>query len=101
VGRTPVALLSPEEAHQLFAGIPTDTLIGLRDRALITPEWQKKNFINEIAAGGHPSTPIHKQRLAEDGQCPRRSAEAQTSTIADLDGGRITPGSQPDPSLIG
>lgn len=32
-GKTPV--LSPEEAHELFAGIPTDTLIGLRDRALI------------------------------------------------------------------
>jgi site-specific recombinase XerD len=32
-GKTPV--LSPEEAHELFAGIPTDTLVGLRDRALI------------------------------------------------------------------
>src|SRR3954454_1234007 len=32
-GKTPG--LSPEEAHQLFAGIPTDTLVGLRDRALI------------------------------------------------------------------
>jgi len=32
-GKTPI--LSPEEAHELFAGIPTDTLIGLRDRALI------------------------------------------------------------------
>jgi site-specific recombinase XerD len=32
-GKTPV--LSPEEARQLFDGIPTDTLVGLRDRALI------------------------------------------------------------------
>jgi site-specific recombinase XerD len=32
-GKTPV--LSPEEARELFSGIPTDTLIGLRDRALI------------------------------------------------------------------
>jgi site-specific recombinase XerC len=32
-GKTPV--LSPEEAHELFAGIPADTLVGLRDRALI------------------------------------------------------------------
>jgi site-specific recombinase XerD len=32
-GKTPV--LSPEEAHELFASIPTDTLVGLRDRALI------------------------------------------------------------------
>jgi site-specific recombinase XerD len=32
-GRTPI--LSPEEAHQLFASIPTDSLVGLRDRALI------------------------------------------------------------------
>jgi integrase len=32
-GKTPV--LSPEEARELFTGIPTDTLIGLRDRALI------------------------------------------------------------------
>ncbi len=32
-GKTPV--LSPEEARELFNGIPTDTLIGLRDRALI------------------------------------------------------------------
>jgi site-specific recombinase XerD len=32
-GKTPV--LSPEEAHELFAAIPTDTLVGLRDRALI------------------------------------------------------------------
>jgi integrase/recombinase XerD len=32
-GKTPV--LSPEEAHELFAGIPTDSLVGLRDRALI------------------------------------------------------------------
>ncbi len=32
-GKTPI--LSPEEAHELFAGIPTDTLVGLRDRALI------------------------------------------------------------------
>jgi site-specific recombinase XerD len=32
-GKTPV--LSPEEAHELFSRIPTDTLIGLRDRALI------------------------------------------------------------------
>jgi len=32
-GKTPV--LSPEEARELFDGIPTDTLIGLRDRALI------------------------------------------------------------------
>jgi site-specific recombinase XerD len=32
-GKTPI--LSPEEARGLFEGIPTDTLIGLRDRALI------------------------------------------------------------------
>src|SRR5208337_1399525 len=32
-GKTPV--LSPEEARELFDGIPTDTLVGLRDRALI------------------------------------------------------------------
>src|SRR3712207_4785438 len=32
-GKTPV--LSPEEARQLFQSIPTDTLVGLRDRALI------------------------------------------------------------------
>ena len=32
-GKTPV--LSPEEARELFNGIPTDTLVGLRDRALI------------------------------------------------------------------
>jgi site-specific recombinase XerD len=32
-GKTPV--LSPEEARQLFDCIPTDTLVGLRDRALI------------------------------------------------------------------
>jgi site-specific recombinase XerD len=32
-GKTPV--LSPEEAHELFSSIPTDTLVGLRDRALI------------------------------------------------------------------
>jgi len=32
-GKTPV--LSPEEARQLFDSIPVDTLIGLRDRALI------------------------------------------------------------------
>ena len=32
-GKTPI--LSPEEARELFDGIPTDTLIGLRDRALI------------------------------------------------------------------
>jgi integrase/recombinase XerD len=32
-GRTPI--LSPEEAHQLFESIPTNSLVGLRDRALI------------------------------------------------------------------
>lgn len=32
-GKTPV--LSPEEARQLFEHIPTDSLVGLRDRALI------------------------------------------------------------------
>jgi integrase/recombinase XerD len=32
-GRTPI--LSPEEARQLFETIPTDSLVGLRDRALI------------------------------------------------------------------
>jgi site-specific recombinase XerD len=32
-GKTPV--LSPEEARELFSSIPTDTLVGLRDRALI------------------------------------------------------------------
>ena len=32
-GRTPI--LTPEEAHQLFESIPTDSLVGLRDRALI------------------------------------------------------------------
>jgi site-specific recombinase XerD len=32
-GKTPV--LSPEEARQLFQSIPTDTVVGLRDRALI------------------------------------------------------------------
>src|SRR5271166_1914784 len=32
-GKTPV--LSPEEARELFDGIPTDTLVGLRDRALV------------------------------------------------------------------
>src|SRR5689334_24616430 len=32
-GKTPV--LSPEEARTLFQSIPTDTLVGLRDRALI------------------------------------------------------------------
>ncbi|HMD61270.1 MAG TPA: tyrosine-type recombinase/integrase [Opitutaceae bacterium] len=32
-GKTPI--LSPEEARELFNGIPTDTLVGLRDRALI------------------------------------------------------------------
>jgi site-specific recombinase XerD len=32
-GKTPI--LSPEEARALFDSIPTDTLIGLRDRALI------------------------------------------------------------------
>ena len=32
-GKTPI--LSPEEARELFSGIPTDTVIGLRDRALI------------------------------------------------------------------
>jgi site-specific recombinase XerD len=32
-GKTPV--LAPEEARELFSRIPTDTLIGLRDRALI------------------------------------------------------------------
>ena len=31
--KTPV--LSPEEARELFSSIPTDTLVGLRDRALI------------------------------------------------------------------
>jgi site-specific recombinase XerD len=28
-------VLSREEAHELFSSIPTDTLVGLRDRALI------------------------------------------------------------------
>src|SRR4029453_15201576 len=32
-GRTPI--LSPEEARPLFESIPTDSLVGLRDRALI------------------------------------------------------------------
>jgi site-specific recombinase XerD len=32
-GKTPV--LTPEEARQLFDSIPTDTVVGLRDRALI------------------------------------------------------------------
>jgi site-specific recombinase XerD len=32
-GKTPI--LSPEEAHELFASIRTDTVVGLRDRALI------------------------------------------------------------------
>jgi site-specific recombinase XerD len=32
-GKTPI--LSPEEARELFSSIPTDTLVGLRDRALI------------------------------------------------------------------
>jgi len=32
-GKTPI--LSPEEARQLFDSIPADTLVGLRDRALI------------------------------------------------------------------
>src|SRR3984893_8917678 len=32
-GKTPI--LSPEEARELFVSIPTDTLVGLRDRALI------------------------------------------------------------------
>jgi integrase len=32
-GRTPI--LSPEEARALFESIPTDSLVGLRDRALI------------------------------------------------------------------
>lgn len=32
-GKTPI--LSPEEARELFSSVPTDTLIGLRDRALI------------------------------------------------------------------
>ena len=32
-GKTPV--LVPEEAHQLFGSIPTDSLVGLRDRALL------------------------------------------------------------------
>jgi site-specific recombinase XerD len=32
-GKTPI--LSPEEARQLFESIPTDTLVGLRDRALL------------------------------------------------------------------
>jgi len=32
-GRMPI--LSPEEAHALFESIPTDSLVGLRDRALI------------------------------------------------------------------
>jgi site-specific recombinase XerD len=32
-GKTPV--LAPDEARQLFESIPTDTLVGLRDRALI------------------------------------------------------------------
>ena len=32
-GRTPI--LAPEEARQLFESIPTDSLVGLRDRALI------------------------------------------------------------------
>jgi site-specific recombinase XerD len=32
-GRTPI--LSPEEARQLFESIPTDSLVALRDRALI------------------------------------------------------------------
>lgn len=32
-GKTPI--LTPEETRQLFDGIPTDTLIGLRDRAFI------------------------------------------------------------------
>ena len=32
-GKTPI--LSPEEARQLFDSLPTDTVVGLRDRALI------------------------------------------------------------------
>jgi site-specific recombinase XerD len=32
-GKTPI--LSPEEAHELFESIRTDTVVGLRDRALI------------------------------------------------------------------
>jgi integrase/recombinase XerD len=32
-GKTPV--LVPEEAHALFEAIPTDSLVGLRDRALL------------------------------------------------------------------
>jgi len=32
---TKTSILSPEEARQLFESIPTDTLVGLRDRALL------------------------------------------------------------------
>src|SRR3954465_3099172 len=32
-GKMPI--LSPEEARQLFDSLPTDTVVGLRDRALI------------------------------------------------------------------
>src|SRR5690242_1793821 len=35
VKRGKTSVLSPEEAHELFSSIPTDTLVGLRDRAVI------------------------------------------------------------------
>ena len=35
IKRGKIPILSPEEARELFDGIPTDTLVGLRDRALI------------------------------------------------------------------
>jgi site-specific recombinase XerD len=35
VKRGKTSVLSPEEAHALFASIPTDSLVGLRDRALL------------------------------------------------------------------
>jgi site-specific recombinase XerD len=35
VRRGKTSVLTPEEAHALFASIPTDSLVGLRDRALL------------------------------------------------------------------
>jgi site-specific recombinase XerD len=35
VKRAKTPVLSPEEARELFSRIPADTLVGLRDRALI------------------------------------------------------------------
>lgn len=72
VGKTPI--LSPNETRCLIRAIPTDTLVGLRDRALIG--LMVYTFARVTAAVGMNVKMSSRNRMPSGSGCTRKAESA-------------------------